>query len=345
MRELQEIINHYNKKDPQLRCAIVCIIQVNGSSYRKPGARILLFENGEFTGSISGGCLDGDALKKAQKVIYNNKPQIVRYDTTTENESAIGLGLGCQGVIDVLIQPLNSEGYEIEQLRKISKTREPVVLVQAINSEQINRSRIYTLSEVNQVDPDSLEEAIHSGFTTRKSTLLETDSAKYSIQYYDPAIHLIICGHQYDSLVLSEISERIGWETTIYGKLQKLKYKGPITKRCIENSEPYPASDHYTASIIMSHDIDTDVRNLDKALTANSPYIGLLGPLNRRDRVFEALQEKYPLDHLIKTVHTPIGLDIGARTSEEIAIAIIAEINMYFTNSSGRSLMHLNNAG
>ena len=341
MKELKEIIKHYEENEGRLRSALACIVQVNGSSYRKPGARILLFENGEFTGSISGGCLDGDALKKAQKVIYNGRPQVVRYDTTNENESAIGLGLGCQGIIDVLIQPLDDRQFEIDQLKRIVDTRVPLVMVQAINNKELYHSTLFNESEIANINDNGLMTAVKECFITKKSILANVESEQYSIQYYAPSIQLVICGHQYDSLILSEIAERIGWQTIIYGKLQKIHYKGPITKNCIENTNPLPQPDDYTAYIIMSHDIDTDVRNLNKALRLKAPYIGLLGPVNRRDKIYEALKDIFNIDELLHSIHTPIGLDIGARTPEEIAIAIIAEVNMFFTKTSGQKLTRI----
>ncbi|NNE25815.1 MAG: hypothetical protein HKN09_03135 [Saprospiraceae bacterium] len=338
MKELKEIINHYKQNAHGLQCALVCIVQVNGSSYRKPGARILLLENGEFTGSISGGCLDGDALKKAQKVIYSGRPQLVRYDTTQENDSPIGLGLGCQGIIDVLIQPLDNEGYEIGQLQEIVDSRKPLVMVQAIDSKTISNSILYPADQALHIEDDALRQAVTTSFKKERSSLATIDQQRYSIQYYTPAIHLVVCGHQYDSLVLSELAEKIGWKTTIYGKLQKIYYKGQITRNCIENDQPLPDADPFTAFIIMSHDIDTDIRNLKRALSEQASYIGLLGPIDRRNKIFDTLEKEFTRQLLLEQIFTPVGLDIGARTPEEIAIAIIAEVTMYFSNTTGQPL-------
>src|SRR5688500_13607131 len=132
MKEITEIINAFDKAQREGRqTALVTLVHVEGSSYRRPGARMLVTDTGELTGAISGGCLEGDALNKALHAMYQQKNMLVTYDTTDEDDAVLGLGLGCNGVIQVLIQPVKStdENGPLQLLKKVIESRRNNVLV------------------------------------------------------------------------------------------------------------------------------------------------------------------------------------------------------------------------
>ncbi|MEX0883406.1 MAG: XdhC family protein, partial [Cyclobacteriaceae bacterium] len=121
MKEIKEIIKAFDlsvKSNEQV--ALATVVQVEGSSYRRPGARMLVTENGHLTGAISGGCLEGDALRKAQMVIFQKKSMLVTYDTTDDDDAKFGVGLGCNGIIHVLIEPIDphQENHPISLLNQ-----------------------------------------------------------------------------------------------------------------------------------------------------------------------------------------------------------------------------------
>src|ERR1051326_1067136 len=131
MKEIKSIINAYNFIDfSSTKAALATVARVEGSSYRRTGARMLVLDNGTYLGGISGGCLEGDALRRAQKAIVQNKPSIVTYDTTQEDGAQIGVGLGCNGIIDVLFTPLHDEDdvNPVKLLSTLTNTREPRVV-------------------------------------------------------------------------------------------------------------------------------------------------------------------------------------------------------------------------
>src|SRR6266568_5553616 len=127
MKEIKSIINAYNSIDfSNTRAALATVARVKGSSYRRTGARMLVLDNGTYLGGISGGCLEGDALRRAQKAIVQNKPSIITYDTTQDDGAQIGVGLGCNGIIDVLFTPLHKdEQNPVRILSTVTETREP----------------------------------------------------------------------------------------------------------------------------------------------------------------------------------------------------------------------------
>src|SRR5687768_15814972 len=109
MKELRDIVQSFDLAHAAgKRAALATVVHIEGSSYRQPGARMLVTEDGMLTGAISGGCLEGDALRKALLVIVNNTPMLVTYDTNDEDDARIGIGLGCNGVIQILIEPINA---------------------------------------------------------------------------------------------------------------------------------------------------------------------------------------------------------------------------------------------
>src|ERR1700690_16126 len=132
MKEIREIIKAYDvAKNAGKKAALAAVVHLNGSSYRRPGARMLVTDEGELTGAISGGCLEGDALRKAMMVLSQQKSKLVTYDTSDEDDATIGIQLGCAGVIQVLFEPINESDTDnpIRLLSKAIATRQKAVLV------------------------------------------------------------------------------------------------------------------------------------------------------------------------------------------------------------------------
>ena len=138
MKELKTILEAFKKVDlSQHKAALATVVNVKGSSYRSPGARMLITDDGKWVGSISGGCLEGDALRKARKVMIENKPMTITYDTREESNQNLGIGLGCNGVIDVLIEPIDTEAKSntITLIEQIVSQNQPVALATRVHGE------------------------------------------------------------------------------------------------------------------------------------------------------------------------------------------------------------------
>ena len=137
MKDFKTIVAEFKKIDFSSRkAALATVVKVRGSSYRSPGARMLITDDGKWVGSISGGCLEGDALRKARQVMANLKPMTVTYDTREESNQNLGIGLGCNGIIDVLIEPidLSQENNPIKLFESFVKTAEPLTLATIFNA-------------------------------------------------------------------------------------------------------------------------------------------------------------------------------------------------------------------
>jgi xanthine/CO dehydrogenase XdhC/CoxF family maturation factor len=362
MKEQKAIVEAFRQVDLLTRkVALATVVKVRGSSYRSPGARMLIMDDGKWVGSISGGCLEGDALRKARQVMTENKPMTVTYDTREESNQNLGIGLGCNGVIDVLIEPVDPENKNnpISLFEKLTSIEEPVALATIFSNDiytgeklLIRASGETLVSFSDEVLNGLIGPHLHNLFETNKSGakeyLMNQNIVDVFIELIQPAVSLIIFGGGFDARPVSQLAKSLGWRVM-------------VTDECVAHIAPvfFPTADKlslcqrdfidrdfnitpYTACVLMSHNYEYDRDVLKKILNSEAPYIGILGPRKRFDKMIgefsaSGIEVKKEDFHRI---HSPIGLDIGAETPDEIAISIIAEIQGKFANRSGGFLKY-----
>ncbi|HEX9513951.1 MAG TPA: XdhC family protein [Puia sp.] len=367
MKELRCIVQAYRSIDfSKTRAALATVVRVEGSSYRRAGARMLVLDDGTYLGGISGGCLEGDALRRAQKGIALHRPSVITYDTTQDDDYQIGVGLGCNGIIDVLFTPLSPEdpNNHLNILSHLTAIREPAVVVAITGcpekSPALGQALLYTTDEtflpsfiLKEIAPAVLQD-IKISLTGRSSRTMTYDTVdgpvKIFIECILPATHIVAFGGNYDILTLLRQAKEQGWDTTVVMNTAKAgKDLLATATRLLDSSESplsdsrnssSPLIDPYTAILLMSHDYKTDFRNLQDALLTNASYIGLLGPRKRAEKMLDALAaEGHPVSAANQQrLYAPAGLDIGAATPEEIALSILAEIRSHFAGREGMSL-------
>lgn len=362
MKEQKAIIEAYRNTDLSPRkVALATVVRVRGSSYRSPGARMLITDDGKWVGSISGGCLEGDALRKARQVMMNGKSMTVTYDTREESNQNLGIGLGCNGVIDVLIEPVkeNAENNPVKLFEELVGRDQPVALATIFDSEQYNGEKL-TLDNkgerfstfTSKMLAEVVQRDLGKVFETRRSEVRDYDADGETVSVFleliQPTIRLIIFGGGFDARPVSSLAKSLGWHVT-------------VTDECAAHIAPrfFPGADNlslcqrtfvardfpinaFTACVLMSHNYEYDRDVLKAILPSPAPYIGILGPRKRFDRmVSELAGEGVHLQaEQFHRIHSPIGLDIGAETPDEIAVSIIAEIQSKFANRSGGFLRY-----
>ncbi|MBI5917675.1 MAG: XdhC family protein [Bacteroidetes bacterium] len=356
MKEITAIIAAYDCLDfTRQKAALATVVRVAGSSYRREGARMLITDDGNWTGGISGGCLEGDTLKKANLAIFQQKTRIVRYDTTQDDPFQIGVGLGCKGIIDVLIEPIDPAdgGNPVQLLRMAASRRErsALAIVTATESPDIPIGTTMLLF-ANGDKYGRLPIGDFYDFITMCATGVLEEAAPMNtecqlpgigkvglaIEALLPPVHLVLLGSNYDVLPLLEIGKTMGWKLTVVGNLHKIGKAVFDLAAVVPDFAELPTSpDDRTVAVLMSHDYKTDFGNLKKILPANLPYIGLLGPRKRTERMLEDLEKEhyriFPVQ--LDTLHGPAGLDIGATTPETIALSIASEIQAVFGERGG----------
>ena len=333
MKEIRSIISKYEQlKSTGTKMALATVVNVEHSSYRRSGARMLIMEDGTWIGGISGGCLEGDTLKKAMYAIHKNEAVKVTYDTREDDASQIGVGLGCNGLIDVLIIPISDlETNPIEILKIVVDRRTPSILLTSLEN---GKSEDCTINKSTSQALDQEIDTVKSNAQSRKIDLYDG----YFIEYLQPEIKLFVFGRNYDVIPLAQIAKNIGWEINIVAK--PLKVSKQIFGLVDKVINPYKTpikTDDYSVALLMSHDYKTDKDNLVMLQKHNLKYIGLLGPKSRKEKILNELND---LGITVRrgNIFGPMGLDTGATSPEEIAISIIAEIRACFAGRNGGRL-------
>lgn len=361
MKEIKQILKAYEiARQKGQRVALATVVHVEGSSYRGPGARMLVNEDGTLTGAISGGCLEGDALRKALMAIVENKTLLTTYDTSDDDDAIFGMGLGCNGIIRVLIEPINHKdnANPIELLREAMRTRKASVIVtffslrdkwsqlQGTHLLIKNDSAVFK-SGIFALPVDIFLKDIHKTFEQQYTCFVKYETSGISaenttliaiFEYLEPNVSLVIAGAGNDVFPLVNMAEILGWQITLVDGRPAYATTSRFPSCQIVVSDADKAFDNVllddrTAVVLMSHNYHYDKSLLKVLLSENYvPYIGMLGPKKKKDRILAELDEAGVLwqDEALIRLFSPIGLNIGAETPEEIALSIIAEIKAIF---------------
>ena len=357
MKEISDIIKAYKAAQEQdLQTALATVVQVEGSSYRREGARMLITETGRLTGAISGGCLEGDALRKALSAMAQQQPMLVTYDTNDEDDAKLGLGLGCNGIIHILIEPLNAaeKNNPIILLERAISKRQTAVAVtlfslQNRRGKQPGSCLLLYNDEVivRNLDNEGLQQVLTKdvalAFEKGESTIYSHDDYTAFVEVLKPPVQLIIAGGGNDVMPLVQMAQILGWPVTVadgrsnYATAERFPAAGCTLIAKPDALMQQIQTDAQTAVLLMTHNYNYDLLMLRHLLPLNIPYIGMLGPKKKLQRMLDELKEEgltFKEDRL-QHIYSPTGLDIGAETAEEIAVSIIAEIKAVFAGKSG----------
>ncbi len=361
MTELQRLFIAYDQHRAARRpCALATVVEVLGSAYRRPGARMLVTEDGELTGAISGGCLEGDARQRARRAIFQGEPALVTYDTRDEDDPRHGLGPGCQGVVRILLEPLDFADPDnpMELLRGFAQHPAPAVLATVFETDTaglkaaVGQSLLLAEGGVGRGTPllaGPLGEAARTTFAEGKSQVLdiETDAGpvRALLEVLTPPLRLVVYGAGNDAQPLVHLAASLGWHITVVDGRPNLATPARFPEAAavrivpvgeLETQLPDPLAYH----VLLSHNYAYDLAALQTLLPSPAPYIGLLGPRLKAQRLLDELDSFSValVQQLRERLHSPIGLDLGSETPEEIALAIVAEIQAQRSGRQGRPL-------
>ena len=368
MTETQAIIDSYRRAAAgNARAALATVVRVEGSAYRRPGARMLFTEKGERTGVLSGGCLERDVCERAAKVIETGRPVVVRYDTTSDDDIVWGLGLGCNGVINVLIEPASDARLDdlMRLLAECSEGGRRVALATVIHRDGEAEASIGARAlrypdgtkapgpflSGAEVFPTAgvfrdLEDAMRSGVSTIKRYESGAGSVEAFVEVVEPQAPLLVFGDGDDALPVVALARALGWHTTVVDTRARPdsaeRFAGAdVVAPCRpeEVCERVPFTER-TAAVLMTHNYMHDLELLRALLNRRVRYIGCVGPRRRAERLLSELaggDAALAADYLNR-LHAPAGLDIGAETPAEIAFSIVAEIKAVLTGREGGPL-------
>ena len=365
MKEIRDIIIAYDQAQKLgKQTALATVVHVEGSSYRRPGARMLIEDDGQLTGAISGGCLEGDALRKALLVITEKRSRLVTYDTMDDDDAKFGVGLGCNGIIQVLIEPIDiaNPNNPIQYLRTINEKRQKAVLITLFSLQDKKDPQygtclllkedgnvIYNTPVLKDVLIADAKDAMTTQISSFKNYISDNHNLTAFIEMIKPPVSVVIVGAGNDVVPLVEMADILGWETTVVDGRANYAKKERFVSACqVLVSKPEQvldqiAIDENTVFLLMTHNYNYDMAMLKQLLQRNISYIGMLGPKKKRERILNELKDEGVTfsQQQLSVLHSPVGLDIGAETSEEIALSILAEIKALFAGKDVQSLRTL----
>lgn len=338
-KEILSILNALNQDVGILgKMALVTVVDLEGSGYRRVGARMLVQHNGNWVGSISGGCLEGHALRLARNVMQTEKPELAVYDTRTDDASrSLGASLGCNGLLQVWIEPINRRVITgLQKLEAAFMEDHPQWSGRILSIDEDDFGLKNGDVQLGEEDllPGQKREGLH------KMTY-QGREVQIAVELVRPVIRLLIFGGGYDAQPLTELGHQLGWQITVTDDCaaKSIPARFPKADRVVHLKRDMAvnalAPDKFTAVVLLSHNFEYDKVILESLLPYNLPYIGILGPQKRHDRM--NIEMGNALERML-CIHAPIGLDIGGETPFEIALAIVGEIQAVFRGRNGGRL-------
>ncbi|MBV8552970.1 MAG: XdhC family protein [Acidobacteriaceae bacterium] len=356
MRDVGQILAQWAQIEKAGESAILAtVVKTRGSSYRLPGARMLMTRDGRRLGAVSGGCLEDDLVKKAWWLTERG-PVVQRYDTTADGELATGgYGLGCSGVIHVLLERLMPEaGSVLPLLEEVRTARQPAAVAHWIAPAKAVGSRavLDTRGEFRfDSDPGrntTLEEAMRAavaGAGSRvfvlKGNALE-DHAEVFVEALVPPVRLLVFGAGDDAVPMTKLAKFLGWQVIVldgrahYARSEKFPDADEVIVRRPGEWTDAGQIDPWTAAVVMNHSYRQDLEVVRELSGRQLPYLGLLGPRKRTEQLL--LEAGLHAKPVASELHNPMGLDTGADGAEQIALSVIAEIQATLNRRSGGSL-------
>jgi len=353
---LTALLKFYREHHADKALVLGTVVATSGSTYRKPGAMMLIAEDSGYQGLISGGCLEADLAAHAHDVFADGKTRNVCYDMSQGDDFAWGLGLGCDGVIHLMLQRLDRDtGFGFfETLDRAWKAKSSglLSLVKASNDPGLSAGTfaLECGADYNTGEPLLISKIkAHEGASFSGGHDMSRRYWQETIDFGNGDIELLlipimpppailICGAGHDAVPVARLAVEMGWSCTVVDHRAGFARTDRFPSSCdVRVLQPSELSQHVPlgqvdAAVLMTHHLGHDRSYLSQVIDASLPYIGLLGPRARRDRLLSEIGAS--------DVHVfgPAGLDIGAEMPESIALAIVAEIHAFLNRRDGSML-------
>jgi xanthine dehydrogenase accessory factor len=327
--------------------ALATIVDVRGSTYRRPGARLVMSGDGKMVGNLSGGCLEGEVQDVALSVMKDGKARTAFYDLTADDEVVWGWGLGCNGAIEVFIEPADKAVEIAGALRNAIEEQRPVAVATVLESsvpdvdpgdrllaEGGRVSGRLAGDDVHARVEEAVVDALSSGVTEVRELSAGTGELRVFIESIQPPLRLLVCGAGHDAMPLVRLAVSLGWNVDVVDDRKSMlnEDRFPGVRSFIESAPEDAAAtaraDGRTYVVVMSHNYLRDRDYLKSFVASDAAYVGMLGPRARLERLLEDLAGDgiSPAAEQRERLHGPAGLDVGAEGPEEIAAAIVGEI-------------------
>ncbi|WP_416308020.1 XdhC family protein [Neptunicella sp. SCSIO 80796] len=332
MNQFLKLLEQWLPQKDQLDWVLATIVSTDGSTYRKPGAMMMINSLGQYFGLLSGGCLEADIMRQARQCWDTHKNRLIEYDMREEDDLAWQLGLGCGGMVRILLQPiLASQNYL--QLQQVYQhlSRDMACGYRQNLDESTPDNQLLELEQLSLLT--------ESGQPCRLSQLGDTAVLTH---YLTPPVHLAVFGGGVDARPVVNLAATLGWQVTVCdprianGRAAYFKSATRVIHDSIVQQNNADWFKSINAALVMTHSVDLDAQAL--ALVQQSPaqYLGILGPVHRTDKVLERAQLSRQQFNV--PLANPVGLRLGGDLPESIALAMIAEIHSFLYRADGQSI-------
>lgn len=308
------------------RLVLGTVYETAGSTYSKSGARVLIDGEGNYQGLVSGGCLEGDLAEHAASVLESGEARSVCYDMRGEHDILFGTGVGCDGMLKVLLQPLSPGGDEpwapLARMAELAMRSEASRCAVVVEGDEAPVGDTFLDDEAPAEHPYGLH-------------ALENPARKVLVYPLAPIPRLLVLGAGVDAVPLVEFAERLGWRVTVCDHRRSYLERGDLgaAESVLELRPERVAAnvdlDHWDACVVMSHHLASDRAYLAALADRPIPWVGVLGPKARRERLLRELGDG--AGDLNEKLRGPVGLDIGANDPASIALSIMAELTAHYT--------------
>jgi xanthine dehydrogenase accessory factor len=361
MNELQAILKAFDESQNSGDAFLATVVKTQGSTYRRPGAKMLITSTGKMVGTISGGCLENDVFEHTRQSMSNSKAIVITYDNTAPEDIIWGFGLGCNGIVQVLIESLNLNNTNIlNYIKECLNNNHFGVIATVFNTEGEVNIKIGTRLLVNSNGnistniqdinfAQSLTTDAQAALINQKSTVnkyhLSNGSVEIFIEVIQPPTPLVIFGAGRDAIPVAKYAKTLGWHVTVVdcrasnATYERFLMADEIILARRETINQVSITER-TAAVVMTHNYLDDIEIVKMLLLSSNRYAGVLGSKQRIERLLTDLRaaETIYTDDMLEKLHAPIGIDIGAETPEEIAMAIIAEVQAVLSNRNASFL-------
>jgi xanthine dehydrogenase accessory factor len=325
------------------------VLETAGSTYRKPGALMLIASDGDYAGLLSGGCLEGDLREHAAKVRETGEPRVVSYDLRGPDDLLWGLGVGCEGAMNILlIRVSEANGWQpiahfLDSLHSHRATAVGIVVEAGSSGRTAGDILLPRVQPSSPPEPPltKVELALLEQATRRKASWLDVDEPGAKIFGLAHALppRVLLLGAGPDTLPVVDFASRLGWKVTLvdhrpaYAKASRFPAAEKVIQARPEELGKAIDTRGYDAAVVMSHHLASDLAYLTGLAKSEIPYVGLLGPAIRREKLLADMG--VDAEGLRPRLRAPVGLALGGRAPESIALAIVAEIHAFLHGSEG----------
>jgi xanthine/CO dehydrogenase XdhC/CoxF family maturation factor len=351
----------------QQEVVIATVVKVEGSAYRRPGARMIIAPMGEATGTVSGGCLESDVGKKAWWLTASGKPSMRTYSTGEDDDeledAELSFGLGCNGTVHILFERIQPQtaSLVVDVLREVKASGTGAALATVIGTQNERQTALGERAAIRasgRLQSEMRERWLAAAVADDLKTVLDArrsatrtyegadGAVEVLLEYIAAPRRLVIFGAGHDAMPLVSMARLQGWHISVidarshFARPQRFPDADLVLSAPLEPLPELHAMVADAAVVVMTHSLTQDRHWLGQVVQSSPRYIGQLGPRTRTERLLHELPDHAREKAACAPLHYPVGLDLGGDAPHSVALSILSEINAVFNGRSGSMLKH-----